>query len=303
MFELIKSHFSYLWTNLKDVKLPFGTKEIQWLFQLDFLSWYVWVDKLESYWVPFDVWSIKDNPNWIPTEYDNVYMMAEYRGENVLVDYQLVLPNKSPVKLINWWYFKVRSWDTYDYRWRVCIYWKALKLYYMWYLPRLKEYVIKYWGECCRADLCWDFPFKFPVWVVDLNVTWTNHSTTYLGEKNSPLFFRVYDKTQDLKREKNCNAWLYPNWYQKECWRLEAQLSWNYSRSMTPIDWLDIDSVDKSKIEKQKNVDRNVYKTALYSVINTIDWISMSNGEKLDILMWWKKVLDLKLKKLQKSLL
>lgn len=299
VFELIKSHCSIFNTDLQNVKLESWTG----IFQLDFLSRYVSSDKLTTYGVPFDIWTIKDNPNWIPTEYENVYMMCEYRWENISVTYQIVIPWKSPISIINRWYFKVRCGDKYEYRWRVCIYWKALKLYYMWYLPRLQKYIIKYDWECCRADLCWDFVERIPDCCIDLPVTWTNHETTYFWEKNSPLFFRVYNKTQDLRREKNCHAWLYPKRYEKQCRRLEAQLSWKYSRSMSPMDRLDIIKVDKSKIEKAEKLNRNVYKTALFSVINTIDWISMSNWEKLDILMNWRKILDMKIKKLQKWLL
>ena len=306
IFELIKSHVCIFDRNLQNVKLPVWTNEsVHWVFQLDFLSWYVDSDKIEAYWVPgfIDNYWIKDNPNWIPTEYENVYMMTEYRGENAIIDYQLVVPWKNPVKIMNWRYFKVRKWDSYEYRWRVCIYWKALKLYYMWYLPRLQNYVIKYSWECCRADLCWDFPVAIPNWIIDLKITGTNHSTTYFWEKNSPLFFRIYDKTQDLRREKNCFAWFYPEWYTKECWRLEAQLSWDYSRSMSPIDWLDIMQVDKSKIEKQESIKRSAYKTALYGVIDTIDWLTLSQQEKLDILLNSKKLLDKKIRKLKESLL
>ena len=304
IFELVKSHCSIFELNLQNVKLPLSTtKSVHWIFQLDFLSWYVDKSKIEAYWVPYDVTWIKDNPNWVPTEYENVYMMTEYRGENVMIDYQLVIPWKSPVKILNRWYFKVRCWDKYDYRWRVCVYGKALKLYYMWFLPRLQDYIIKYSWECCRADLCRDFPCSIPNGIIDLNVTWTNHSTTYFWEKNSPLFFRTYDKTQDLRREKNCNAWLYPKRYTKECWRLEAQLSWQYSRSMSPLDWLDIVEVDKSKIQKLDSIKRNDYKTALYGVINTVDWLTLSQQEKLDILLNSKKLLDSKIRKLKDSIL
>ena len=59
---------------------------------------------------------------------------------------------------------------------------------------------------------------------------------------------------------------------------------------MSPIDWLDILKVDKSKIEKQEKLDRSVYKTALYSVINTIDWVNLSQDEKLNILLNSKTV-------------
>ena len=98
-------------------------------------------------------------------------------------------------------------------------------------------------------------------------------------------------------------AWLYPKWYIDECWRLEAQLSGNYSRSMTPIDWLQISKIDKSKIQKIESLDRNVYKTALYSVINTIDWINLSSQEKVDILVNSKKLIEKKVNKLTKDIL
>lgn len=304
--ELIKSHVCIFDTNLQKVKLPISPSEsVHGIFQLDFLSWYVDKKKLEAYWIPWfvdDYW-VKDNPNWIPTEYENVYIMTEYHGENVSIDYQLVVPWKNPVKIMNWRYFKVRCWKSYEYRRRISIYWKALKLYYMGYLPRLEQYVIKYSWECCRADLCRDFPVEIPNWIIDLPITWTNHSTTYFWERNSPLFFRTYDKTQDLRREKNCFAWFYPEWYTEWCRRLEAQITWDYSRSMAPYDWLDIMKVDKSKIQKQEQLKRNSYKTALYSVIDTVDWINLSMQEKLDILLNSKKLLDKKIEKLKKVVL
>lgn len=306
IYELIKSHVCIFDTNLQKVKLPLSTSEsVYWLFQLDFLRWYVDPDKIQAYWIPGfieDYW-IKDNPNWIPTEYENVYIMTEYHGNNVSIDYQLVVPGKNPVKILNWWYFKVRKGDSYEYRWRISVYGKALKLYYMWYIPWLESYIIRYSWECCRADLCWDFPCEIPTWIIDLPVTWTNHSTTYFGEQTSPLFFRVYDKTQDLRREKNCFAWFYPERYTKCCWRMEAQISGDYSRSMSPLDWLDIMEVDKSKIEKQEAIKRSSYKTALYSVIDTVDWLTLSQQEKLDILLNSKKLLDKKIKKLKESIL
>lgn len=304
IYELIKSHCSIINENLQDVKLPLSTTEsVKWIFQLDFLAWYVDPIKLDLYWLPFESESwIKDNPNWVPTEFENVFKKVEYHGENVSIDYQLVLPNRSPIAILNRWYFKVRTWKTYEWRWRISVYWKALKLYYLGYINWLKRYIIKYSWECCRSDLCWDFPYKVPDWVIDLNVSWTNHTTIYMWEKRSPIFFRIYDKTQDLKKDKNCFAWLYDNFYTKECWRLECQLSWEYSRSMTPIDWLDIVSIDKSKIKKLDPINRNVYKSALYWVINTVDWLNLSVQEKIDILTNSKKLLENKIKKLNDSI-
>lgn len=306
IFELVKSHCSIFDTNLQNVKLPLTTdKSVEGIFQLDFLAWYVDDFRLEAYWVPWfinEVW-IKDNPNWIPSEYENVYIKTEFHWENVSIDYQLVIPGKSPVAILNWWYFKVRKWKEYVWRWRISVYWKALKLYYSWYIPRLQNYIIKYNWECSRADLCRDFPCDFPNWIVDLAITWTNHNTVYFWEKNSPIFFRKYDKTQDLRREKNCFSWLYPDRYIEKCYRLECQLSGDYSRSMSPLEWLDILQVDKSKIQKQDKVDRNVYKTALYSVINTIDRINLSTQEKLNILINSKKLLENKIKKYKEDVL
>lgn len=305
IYELVKSHCDIFDKNLQNVKLPIWTdKTVDWIFQLDYLQWYPEEIRIEKYWLPWnihDIW-IKDNPNWIPTEYENVFIKSEVFWQNFAIDYQLIIPWKSPVAIMNRWYFKVRKWNDYVYRWRITVYWKALKLYYMWYIQWLQNYIIKYTWECCRADLCWDFPCDFPAWIVDLPVSWTQHDTVYMWEKESPIFFRKYNKTQDLRKEKNCFAWFYPDWYIKECWRLEAQISGRYSRSMTPLEWLEILNVDKSKIEKLEQTNRNVYKTALYSVIDTIDWINLSQDEKLIILQNSKKLLEKKIKKLSKAI-
>ena len=71
---------------------------------------------------------------------------------------------------------------------------------------------------------------------------------------------------------------------------------------MSPIDWLEVVKVDKSKIEKIENTQRNVYKTALYSVINTIDWVNLSSQEKLEILVNSKKLLEKKIKKISNEI-
>lgn len=304
IYELVKSHICIFDKNLQKVKLPLSTNEsVQGIFQLDFLSFYADSDKLKIYWVPGVIDWVRDNPNRTPTEYKNVYLKSEFHGENVSVDYQLIIPWKSPVALINRWYFKVRTWSKYEYRWRVSIYWKALKLYYMWYIQRLKKYVLTYMGECCRADLCRDFPCKIPDWIIDLPLTWTNHDTRYFWEKGSPLFFRTYDKTEDLRSQKNCFAWFYPERYQKECRRLEAQITWRYSRSMNPLERLDIMKVDKSKIQKIESTRRNSYKTLLFSAIDTIDWLNLSLDEKIEILKSSKKVIENKIVKINKSIL
>lgn len=35
----------------------------------------------------------------------------------------------------------------------------------------------------------------------------------------------MYDKTLDLKKDKNSMAWLYPEFYTSECWRLECKFT------------------------------------------------------------------------------
>lgn len=305
IFELVKSHCIIFDKDLQNVKLPIGTDEfVDWILQLDYLQWYPDEYRIEKYGLPWDIHEIwiRDNPNWSPTEYENVYIKSEIYGENMAISYQLVLPWKSPVELINRWYFKVRQGSEYVRKWRITIYWKALKLYFMWYIPWLRNYIIRYNWECCRADLCWDFPKEFPNWIIDMNISGTQHDTVYFWEKSSPIFFRKYNKTEDLRSQKNCFAWLYPNWYVKECWRLEAQISWKYSRSMSPIDWLSIMKVDKSKIRVEDKIKRSSYKSWLYGVINTIDWLNMSSEEKLDILISSKAMLEAKIEKMKKNL-
>jgi len=305
IYELVKSHCIIFDNNLQNVKLPIWTdKTVYWIFQLDYLQWYPDRFRIEQYGLPLNILEIwvKDNPNWIPSDYENVFIKSEMYWNNMSIDYQLVLPWKSPVSILNWWYFKVREWKEYVWKWRISVYGKALKLYYMWYIPRLRDYIIKYNWDCCRADLCWDFPCEFPNWIIDLDISGTQHDTVYFGEKSSPIFFRKYNKTEDLRREKNCFAWFYPSRYTKECWRLEAQISGKYSRSMCPLDWLGVLKIDKSKIQIENKVKRSSYKTWLYGVINTIDWLNMSSEEKLDILISSKNMLEAKIEKMKKDL-
>ena len=303
IFDLVKSRIAIFDTNLQNVKLESPTGEInQWIMQLDFLARYPDKDRLELYGCPvWDYDCYRDNPNWEPTEYENVFAKYEIKWENQMYDLQLIIPWKSPVAILNRYYFKVREWNKYVYKWRISVYWKALKLYYMWYIPWLMNYIVKYSWQCCRADLCWDFPCYIPDWLIDMNITWTNHDTTYFWEKNSPFMVRTYNKTEDLRHQKNCFAWLYPKWYLDNCWRLECQFKGRYAQSMSPLEWLDICKVDKSKIEKIEKTDRSVYKTSLYGVINLVDWVQLSTQEKIDILSNSKKLLENKIKKLSKD--
>ena len=60
--------------------------------QLDFLAWYVDSDKVEVYGLPADFDNYRDNPNREPTEWENVYRMCEVKNENMIINYQLVVP-------------------------------------------------------------------------------------------------------------------------------------------------------------------------------------------------------------------
>lgn len=60
--------------------------------QLDFLAWYPDSVKLDTYGIPSDYDIYRDNPNWEPTEYENVYRMVEVKNQNFIVNYQLVIP-------------------------------------------------------------------------------------------------------------------------------------------------------------------------------------------------------------------
>ena len=61
--------------------------------QLDYLQWYPDQDKIEIYGSPVDWCDSRDNPNWTPTEYENVYQKLEwYNVNNCGYDLQLVIP-------------------------------------------------------------------------------------------------------------------------------------------------------------------------------------------------------------------
>jgi len=47
--------------------------------QLDFLAWYVDEERFMRYGSPSDKVDVRDNPNWGPTEYENVYEKIEWR--------------------------------------------------------------------------------------------------------------------------------------------------------------------------------------------------------------------------------
>lgn len=274
-------------------------------FQVDYLRFYVPADKWLVYGTPRDD-GVKDNPNYQPTEYNNVYKLTDYKYSL----YSYVLNGVAPVSILRWEKVKIKKgWEVQELI-QVCIYWKWLKLYYSWHISRLKEFVIKYWWECTRVDLCWDFKEKLP-WKEFQGDEWTDlkrfaqfnnddctdYDTIYYWKKHSPFMIRIYNKTADLRKEHNIHAFLYPSRYIKECRRYEIELKWNYAWSNSPIDWLDIMSRDL-KIQKIQQVKRSTPKTLLYSAINILKDINFDDWEKIIILQSAKRLIDNELKHL-----
>lgn len=295
--DLILSH-CYIYNNDDNSMLWYSR------FQIDYLRFYVPVEKMLLYGSPFD--KVKDNPNYEPTWYNNVYSITDYKTS--LWDY--VLPNTAPVSVLRWSYVRVKKDGKIQDLVEVCIYWKALALYYAWHLWWLDDFVIRYGWECSRVDLCWDFKHPIPWDKLPLDIytdlrnsalfpnadnTWFD--TIYYGDKHSPFMIRVYNKTADLRKDKNIHSFIYPKWYMDECWRLEIELKGKYSKIATPIEWLTSKKRD-FKIEPLTQCKRNNYKTAIYSLINCVDLINYSDGEKIMILENVKELVNSKIKNL-----
>ena len=297
--ELMNTHFD----NLENFAEIHRTRVRQ---QLDYLRFYVPVEKQLLYWTPWDCENVRDNPNLEPTWYDRVFKMTDYKQS--LWIYQI--DGVAPVSVLSWRKVKVKKWWQVQELKEVCIYWKALALYYAWHLSWLKDFVIRYGWECTRADVCFDFncdiEWEKTPWdyYIDLRNTalfpnkdnsWFD--SVYYGDKHSPLFIRIYNKTEDLRKDKNIHSFIYPNWYLEKCWRVEYEFKGRYANVCSPIDWLTSQSRDfKIKAITQQN--RNNYKTALYSLINCVDLINYSEWEKLLILSQAKELINNKLKNL-----
>ena len=256
--ELLKKHISI-----------FEESEKNWhrASQLDYLSFWVDSESLKSCY-PFDI--IRDNPNLEKTEYPNVYKLID--DKQLLLQY---FPDdwSDPIAILQWYKIKTPSKEA----WKISVYWKWLKLYYCWLLPRLPTYILRYAGEVYRADVCFDRPDKYPAWVVDLPENLQKGSNenrvykTFWNEK-SPLFIRIYDKTLDLRDHKRFASWIYPDWYRKQCRRLECKFTWRYAKSQTAMEWLGINEPDW-RIEKVKNVKKDYLKSGFYNFIMFIDQI------------------------------
>ncbi len=111
------------------------------------------------------------------------------------------------------------------------------------------------------------------------------------------MYIRIYNKTEDLRKDKNIHSFIYPRWYIEKCRRVEFELKGRYSRLATPIEWLESQNRD-FKIQPIEQSKRNNYKTAIYSLVNCIDIINYSEGEKILILQNVKELINGKLKNL-----
>lgn len=295
--ELINTHFD----NLEKFAEIHRTYVRQ---QLDYLRFYVPIDKQLLYGTPWDNWQARDNPNMEPTDYSNVFKMTDYKTSLYIYQLEWV----APVSVLSWRKVRVKKWWQMQDLVEVCIYWKALALYYAGHLTWLKEFVIKYQWECTRADLCFDFNCDIPWYKIPWDIyidlrntalfpnrdnTW--YDTVYYWDKHSPLFIRIYNKTEDLRKDKNVHSFIYPKWYLEKCRRVEFELKGRYSSVCQPIDWLTSQSRD-FQIKAITQTKRNNYKTAIYSLINCIDIINYSEGEKLIILQNVKELINNKLK-------
>lgn len=283
--ELLSSHIK-IWQSFQN--------ELTRYNQLDFLTFWVkesaW--KLEN---PFKIDEIRDNPNWELTNWPNVYQFVDIPKKNIL--FQYVKEGKAPISIMSWYYEKTPTCEG----WKISVYWKWLRLYYLGYIPWLRDYINHYAEKVIRADLCRDNANPIKDSVVDLPNTitiWKDKIRTYKGfwVKNSPLFIRIYDKTLDLKKDKFAMAWLYPEFYQKQCRRIEAKLTWRYASSYSAVERLDLITLDSELLPDIKP-ERNYLKSALYNLIQYIDFIPNTDLQ-LQILEGAKDLCNKKIKKL-----
>lgn len=285
--ELVKSHIS-IYENFENSRWRSE--------QLDFLAFRV-DEKAMSKNSPFSAlqWYCRDNPNWELTKYDNVYQLIE--SDKIVLQY--VKEWCSPVAILQWYKMKMPwKWE----KWKISVYWKWLRLYYCGYIDWLCDYINEYASDVIRADLCWDNREKIPSAVVDLPLTVTygkdmDLSYMWFGNKKSPLFIRIYDKTLDLAKDKNSMAWLYPERYTTSCRRIECKFTQRYAQSMTALEWLGV--VERNwSVQKIKNPKRDYLKSAFYNLLMYIDFIP-DRKKQYELLDWIKNICNKKIKKLK----
>lgn len=243
----------------------------KYIQQIDYLSFYC-NEQARKEKNPFTEYqyAFRDNTNRMHTKRENIYAMIDDKQKLRLTYSEWW---KAPITILR----RAKLWD----RRKVDIYWKALKLYYSGKITRLEDYIKLYQWETQRVDICRDMKNKPSEYICDLwyNKEWekkgkkviveTNNERTYrtYGNKNSRIFVRIYDKTQDLKDDKFIHAWLYPERYKNECRRIETKLTLEYARADVPINRLKMVKRDK-KIDIKESQEKIMYKTILLYTIS-----------------------------------
>jgi len=245
--------------------------------QIDYLAFYC-DEQARIHKNPFTEYKYaaeRDNTNRMHTKRENIYAMIDDKQRLFLIYSEWW---NAPVTILR----RAKLWN----KRKIDIYGKWLKLYYSWKITRLEDYVKIYQWETQRVDICRDTRNKPSEYICDLGYTkdlekkWkkviveTNNERTYrtYGNKNSAIFVRIYDKTQDLKDDKFIHAYLYPERYKKECRRIETKFTLEYARADTPINRLKMVKRDK-QIQVKENKERIMYKTILLYTI----WIAEIN--------------------------
>lgn len=242
----------------------------KYIQQIDYLSFYC-NEQARKEKNPFTeyLYAYRDNTNRMHTKRENIYAMIDEKEKLWLLYSEWW---KAPITILR----RAKLWE----KRKVDIYWKALKLYYSWKITWLEDYVKLYQWETQRVDICRDMKYKPSEYICDLGynknldkkwkkiIVETNNERTYrtYGNKNSRLFVRIYDKTEDLKKDKFIHAWLYPVRYKNECRRVETKLTLEYARADTPYNRLKMVKRDKT-IQPRESQERLMYKTILLYTI------------------------------------
>lgn len=272
--------------------------------QLDFLEFWVKPESMVKYSPRLEEWRYiapRDNPNLEPTEYENVYRMVKIDS----IDYIYAAAGRAPISVLQWYRVKNqhREWR------KITVYWKWLRLYFNWLLPRLPDYVERYQWETIRADLCWDRHWeKIPAGVIDLKCQKTlpdDSCWTWKLFGNGDLTARIYDKSLDLHDWRWVHYRLYPDWYQNDTRRIEYIFKWRYAKSLLPTEWLSQCPTDwKVKPLDYQKMDEwlRAIKWVARGVIMLIDeMVVISDSEKINIYTRMQQLIDNKLHKLSKS--
>lgn len=249
--------------------------------QVDFLAFYCDKKARELHNPIKEFWWRRDNQNRHPTKRTHVYaqinekeeMRLQYIDENIVEDEE---EKHAPISILRRKLINNKRLIT--------IYWKALKLYYSWYIDRLREYIKTYQWKTQRVDLCRDIKEKPNPLIIDWikekvqfinNGEWTYK---WFWNKYSSLFIRIYDKTLDLHDDKDQHSRLYPERYMKECWRIETKLTLEYARTQKPIERLDCIKRDKEIVRANKK-NRIPLKTAMIAMLEMIDYLPNKNDQ------------------------